>query len=76
MLILPNNFSSTLIDQTVIDNKLVEDFASKKKIEIVNPLSLFISFLLSLISKYNNSFWKIYQFFYTIGCLVNAQIAN
>lgn len=75
-LILSNNLPSALIDQLVIDNKLEENLASGRVIEIVNPVSPFISSPLGLVPKQNGGFQKIHHLSYPRGRLVNDYIAD
>ncbi len=53
MIILLSNFLSALINLSVIDKKLTQDFSIKKVIEITNSIFLFISFPLGCILKHD-----------------------
>lgn len=76
MLILLSNFLSALINLSVIDKKLTQDFSIRKIIEITNPIFLFISSPLGFILKHDKGLWKIRHLSYFSRKSVNNHIVN
>lgn len=74
--ILLKNLVSALVDEDIIDKKLLEDHKNRRVEEVINPTPLFISFLLGLVPKYNGSWRKIHHLSHLVGRLVNNHIPD
>lgn len=62
--ILLKNLASALEDMAIIDKKLIKDLALSKVVEVVKPISLFICFLLELVSKHDGGWRRIHHLLY------------
>lgn len=65
--ILLKNLASALIDTEIIDKKLVDDLRISQLEKVAKPTSLFISFPLRLVFKYDREWRKIHHFSHSIG---------
>ena len=75
-LILSSKLPSALIDQSVIDEKLAQDLAIGRIVQITNPSLPFISSPLGPVPKHDGGFRKIHHLSYPRGHSVNDYIAN
>lgn len=76
MLILSSNLPTALIDEAVIDKKVAKDLHSRRMMQIINPIRLFISSPLGLVPKHDGDLRKIHHLSYPKRGLVNDHIAD
>lgn len=65
--ILSKNLASALKNSAIIEKKLIEDLVLGKLMEVVKPISPFISSPLGLVPKHDRGWKKIYHFLYLLG---------
>lgn len=72
---LSSNLPSALIDPSVIDEKLSQDLSTRRVVEVVDPVSPFITSPLGLVPKHDGGLRKIHHLSYPKGTSVNDYIA-
>lgn len=60
----------------IIDKKLIKDLVLSKVVEVVKPTSIFICFLLRLVSKYDRGWKKIHYLLYPPGQFIHDHILD
>ncbi len=74
--ILSENLASTLEDTEIIDNKLRNDLALQRVVEVKAPAPPFISSPLGLVPKHDGGWRKIHHLSHLRGHSVNSQIPD
>ncbi len=74
--ILSENLTSALEDTEIIDNKLRDDLALQRVVEVKTPAPPFISSPLGLVPKHDGGWRKIHHFSHPRGHSVNDQIPD